>query len=131
MEVKVQVVAPPFAQLPGYSLIQSAPILGKRSNGTGSVRARFRAIIGDDIRQTELIVLHQDLFWHVLPPLSRREKRTKTYHLMTFEEHRVEVLDILDTEDGIARVVEAALASRVNEREWRAVLSHIMNIGIE
>jgi hypothetical protein len=129
MEVMVQVVAPPVAQVPGYSLIPNAPILGKRSNGNGSVAARFRAIIGDEIRQTELIALHQGLFSHVLPPLSRSEKRTKTYHLMTFEQHRVEVLDILDTEDGIARVVEAALASRANEREWRGVLSHIMNIG--
>jgi hypothetical protein len=95
--------------------------------GNGSVGARLNAIIGDTIRQTELLALRRALFKDLLPPITRDEQRTRIAHVITLERHWVPILDCLDRREGIGAVVEAVLTSRNNKRqEWKDVLMHIM-----
>jgi hypothetical protein len=119
--------SPPLLRIDGVPV--SPPILASRGARGMSVEARLSAIIGDSVRQIELISLRQGLFNEVMPPLTRPEKRTKGANLATFESCRDALLPILDTPAGIARVVEVALANRTNDRERLALKLHIFNLN--
>jgi hypothetical protein len=95
----------------------------------GSVERRLCALIGDGARQSELISLRKGLFKHLMPPLTRREKRTKSANLETFEGFREALLAVLDTPEGVAAVVEVACANRIRDHERFALQAHVFAIG--
>jgi hypothetical protein len=102
------------------------PILASRSGGVGSVEDRFRAIIGAEVRQSELISFREgSLFKSILPKLTRDEKRTRALNLATFTSYRSKVLEVLESPGVIAEVVRVALEGRKTRTERQALLMHI------
>jgi hypothetical protein len=105
-------------------------VLTSRSGGVGSVEGRFRAIIGANVRQSELISIRQgSLFKDILPKLTRGEKRTKTLNLATFESCRAKVLEVLECPGAIAEVVRVALEGRAKVLEKQALLMHVFGLA--
>jgi hypothetical protein len=55
----------------------NAPVLATRSAGSGTVVARFRAMLGSDVRRDELLTLRRGLMGNLFHPPSQDEKRSK------------------------------------------------------
>lgn len=74
-----------------------------------TVVGRVRSITGADPTQSALIVLRNGLFKNILPALSRKDKRKKDATIATIEQHRCEILPLLDTPAAIDAVLKVAL----------------------
>jgi hypothetical protein len=70
---------------------------------------KLKQITGIDPTQALLIDLRQGPFRDFIPALSRDEKRRKNANIQTIENHQVEILTFLETQDGIRQVFESAL----------------------
>jgi hypothetical protein len=96
----------------------------------GPVRKRFKAIIGSEVRQKELIAIRNGLFADILPPMGREEKRKLCENLVAFESHREEVLARLNNPAYVYAVLNEVLLCRTAERDRLFVLGHAMRFHL-
>jgi hypothetical protein len=108
--------------------IWNAPVLGTRSSGEGTVDRRFREILGCEIYKNELITLQQGLFRDIFPRSKREEKRVRAILMASFEAHRMEVLQMLDSPHAVKEVLRVVLAGRRKQSARNLVYAHIWNI---
>jgi hypothetical protein len=90
----------------------------------GSVKERFMAIIGSEIRQKELMSLRRGLFADILPPMRREEARTLSANLMGLNRRREIVLARLSNPIYVWAVLDEVLRFRTTPRDRESVLKH-------
>jgi DNA-binding TFAR19-related protein (PDSD5 family) len=137
MDIITSVAAFPFDALPPADptdvsyLLSRPPAFGKRdgdSNAYPTVMDRLTAIIGSEIRQSELIKLRKQLFLSILGPPNRAEKRLKQANVDAFEAHRSQILETLNTPSAIATVTKIAMEHRSRAFEREMVLMHALRV---
>jgi hypothetical protein len=106
--------------------LMNAPLVATRSAGT--VAARFRAMLGSDLRQDELLTLRRGLMESLFPAPNRDEKRMKAVMVASWEAKKHEVLAVLDRPEAIREGLRVAAEVRVKQRDQHQLWGHVLQV---
>jgi hypothetical protein len=94
-----------------------------------SVIERLNCIIGSEIRQTELMILRNGLFYGIMGRATRTEKRLKVSNAAAFEAHRPELMVLLERPGIMAAIRQIAIEHRSKAVEKEMVLMHAFHLA--